>query len=245
MYSVAPWEAAVREREMQCMGRSLLWGFVMTMLVCDSELRPWTSRGMLGWLQTKRTVCEVHTLWNKWGLAMKRMGRVHPFLWIWVVAEEWLGQNCFVLFLSFFLPPWWTRSLVLYPGSALTPGTRHLCWEWAKLGNSAGRLDYLSEWRQRYMCSFAWSFWFPAPESSNPGDWFSGNRSDCEGGLSPAHSCQCRQTSKQAVQGLLSGFLWGQGLVGAHCTWFLKLMRKRSVQNASTLTAGRMLLPRQ
>lgn len=41
---------------------------------------------------------------------------------------------------------------------------------------------------------------------------------DCEGGLSPAHSCQCRQTSKQAVQGLLSGFLWGQGLVGAHCT---------------------------
>lgn len=98
MYSVAPWEAAVREREMQCMGRSLLWGFVMTMLVCDSELRPWTSRGMLGWLQTKRTVCEVHTLWNKWGLAMKRMGRVHPFLWIWVVAEEWLGQNCFVLF---------------------------------------------------------------------------------------------------------------------------------------------------
>lgn len=36
---------------------------------------------------------------------MKRMGRVHPFLWIWVVAEGWLGQNSFCVVPKLLLAP--------------------------------------------------------------------------------------------------------------------------------------------
>lgn len=128
----------------------------------------------------------ISTLWNKWGLTMKRMGRAHPFLWIWVVAEEWLGQNSFCVVPKLLFAPvmdkvpcFLSRFSSLQAqgtcvGSEQSSGILLMDW-----------IIYLSEGRGR--C---------ASESSN---LFSVNRSGCEVGLSPAYSCQCRQTSEQAV----------------------------------------------
>ena len=38
-YLVGPSEAIARDRELRHMGRSLLWDFVMTVVVCDSGVR--------------------------------------------------------------------------------------------------------------------------------------------------------------------------------------------------------------
>lgn len=85
------------------------------------------------------------TLWNKQGIAVKWMGE-SSYSPVGLSSRSLVGseQKFPMLFLNWALPMWWRAgmgfglhflwSILLCSGSAVTPGTRHLCSEQQSLG---------------------------------------------------------------------------------------------------------------
>lgn len=131
------------------------------------------------------------------------------------------------------------RFFVFCSGADVTVGTRHLC-----AGECAGELNHRSGGK-RHMCSFAWFSWFP-PQSSAAQGWGRQQRVWTDFRVSSAlllviSADRFWDTSWSLLCRLLGGFLWRVStltLVEAHCTWFLKLIRMKGLQNTSTQAAG-------
>lgn len=126
-----------------------------------------------------------------------------------------------MLFLNWFLPTRWRagfrlglhflRSLVFCPGSAVTAGTRHLCWEEQSLGNLL--VDWTVDLHEgigtctRLLASLS----SPLQRAQLLGAGISSIGCEqvwFEGGLSLTCSCQCRYTFETYLEACCAKTAW-------------------------------------